>query len=143
MKATIAGLFLICLVFGSCTQKASKNKALHEWINNYILENEGDLPNTTYKISKIDLNESEVTFLIHVEGNDWCGTGGCPVWLVCKLNDGTFSLINDFTPIQEIRVSEHIKNHWKQLQITIGDGGSSENQTYSYSPEQQMYLLVE
>lgn len=135
-------MLILALGFVSCNNKTNHKQGLENWVKNYIKENGDEDSETTYTFSKVELNNETITYLVNIEGEYWCGTGGCPVLLVGK-NNGIFKLINNFSPIQEIKVSEKVVNGWKELHIVIGDGGSSENQTYVYDSKSKLYQLVE
>lgn len=159
-KTTILAMLILALGFVSCNNKTKKSnetkevketkkvnkisdkQALEKWIKNYIKENGDEESKTTYTFSKVALTKNTTTYFVNLEGEIWCGTGGCPTLLVSK-NDETFKLMNDFSPIQELKIGEKEVNSWKELHIVIGDGGSSENQKYQYKTTSKKYELVE
>lgn len=141
-KTTILAMLILALGFAGCNTKTNDKQVLEKWVKNYIKENREEASETTYTFSKVDLNKEATTYFINFEGEIWCGTGGCPTLLVSKNNE-TFKLINDFSPIQELKIGEKEVNSWKELHIIIGDGGSSENQKYQYKTTSKKYKLVQ
>lgn len=110
IKTIVIGLLVIIFVAISCSKSTDTTKELDNFTKRYIQQNEGELLKTTYRFTKVSLNKEKETYLVHIEGENLCGTGGCPVLLVVKNKNGSFHLMNDFTPIQEITIGKEVKN---------------------------------
>ncbi len=149
--ATIAIIFLI--VAGAGMYKfnylanqsgydVDGNKIENTWVERYIKDNQLSEAKVEYTIEKVNLSEQAETYFIHIEGKDWCGTGGCPLLIVAK-NKHNVKLINEFIPIQDIIIQNETVNDWKVLTIVIGDGGSNETRKYSYNNKNNQYQVME
>ncbi len=145
MASLLLGLSA-CSVEKSTTEKTvnqatnTNSMTIDAKIKTYLQEN--DDTTEKYQVSDVKLTKGKQTYFVNVESEMLCGTGGCPLLIIVKNSDNTFAIINDFSPIQDITISDEVKNNWKVLNVLIGDGGSSEMQRYIYDKKSKMYQLV-
>ncbi len=112
-------------------------------IKAYIKENGNTNAPANYQVVTIDLAKGKQIYLVNIEDEDWCGTGGCAVLLIEKMSNDNFRVMNEFIPIQGFHIINEVENGWKVLDILIGDGGSSETQRYVYNDKSKMYQLID
>ncbi len=135
MKKLLKFLMLNLLLI-SCSTKPNINKI----VGNYI-KNNGEISNTKYDISKEKLTENKEIYFANIEGDYWCGTGGCTTILLSKDKENNLKVINEFSPILDIKVSNEIINNWKVLYITVGDGSSKEIKKLIYDIKKGAYII--
>ncbi len=116
---------------------------IEEMIKAYIKENGNTNAPANYQVVTIDLAKGKQIYLVNIEDDDWCGTGGCAVLLIEKMSNDNFRVMNEFIPIQGFHIRNEVKNDWKVLDILIGDGSSSETQRYVYNDKSKMYQLID
>lgn len=80
--------------------------------------------NANYVMYSIDLNNDRVDeWIIGVEAAEVCGTGGCPIFVVTRVNAQPY-IVADFSPAQAVSVNDRQTNGWNNLYFSIADGGS-------------------
>lgn len=138
---------MLMLSYFGCSSKivnqVNQQEMVESWIKEYIQQNGDDKSKSDYTFSKIELNKNISTYLINIEGEYWCGSGGCSTLLIGEDDSGKFKLINDFSPISNISAGKKVFDGWRELHVIIGDGGSTENQKYLYNSKLKEYELVE
>lgn len=105
--------------------KLEKNSILEKLATMDLFDAEM-VENASYAIHRIDLNNDHVDeWLILIEAAEICGTGGCPIVAVSRINALDPEVVAVFAPAQGVSVNDTTTNDWKNLYFTIGDGGSA------------------
>lgn len=115
-----------------------KEPVLKDYIEKYIQEYGDDETNTTYSALRIDLNNDlNIDAIVFLEGTYWCGSAGCTILVVKKINNQYF-IINEFGPVQGIRIGKEMIHSWNNLFI-LYDGGLSGEYEEKYSFNKKEY----
>jgi hypothetical protein len=81
-------------------------------------------PTLRASIATVDLGGDGVTeTLVYLSGQDWCGTGGCPL-LVLRRDGPSFKIISKTTITRPpIRILPTRSHGWSDLGVTVVGGG--------------------
>lgn len=107
-----------------------------------IIHPEAIYKNAHYFLAKQDLNnDKQDEWMVSVEAAEVCGTGGCPFYVISSPNTAPKIALR-FEPAQAIAYDDKMTKGWKNLYVTIGDGGSApeiiemhfDGKQYDFSP---------
>lgn len=105
-------------------EKTEKN--LTEALNSYLQELGVNLETgQTYKTEYIDLNNDGIKdALVLMNTPDWCGTGGCSLF-VFQGGEEKFQFVSQSSLInQPFTISETQTNGWRDLVVEVSGGGA-------------------
>lgn len=95
---------------------------LHKWIQ----ARAGDEMSRVgrYSIGLVDLNgDSSAEGLVYVVGAGWCGSGGCPLYIL-RRNASRWQLLNSVTIVNPpVRVLATKSRGWNDLAVRVRGGG--------------------
>ncbi len=85
-----------------------------------IFQEQGGSPKTYLT----DLNKDGYSdLLVFVSGADFCGTGGCSLFVYQGNSNGNFNLISTIDLVQAVYLGDTYTNEWRDLIIGVGGGG--------------------
>lgn len=115
---------------------------LADWIKTFIQKEGDEGSESNYSFMEVDLNNDALNdYLVRLEGDSWCGTGGCTVLIVEQQPD-ELKLLNDLSTVQDMSVAEENNDGWQQIKVEIGGGGSKpETLLYVYDKNRAKYIL--
>jgi hypothetical protein len=120
---------LICFVFivPTCavTAAAQTQASLDEQSLRAFLQTKADDKDTRYVAVLRDLNgDGTPEALAYLVGNEWCGSGGCNLFVLRKAGD-SWSVVSSvsitYPPVQMLST---VANGWHDLTVHVGGGGA-------------------
>jgi hypothetical protein len=123
MKRLVAlGLLAAVLTTNADAAQPRLDSTLKAFLQNYVKES----PDTTLRVSvaAVDLGgDGKKETLVYLSGQDWCGTGGCPL-LVLAREGSSFRVISTTTITRPpIRILPTRSHGWSDLGVTVVGGG--------------------
>lgn len=124
MKTALAlALFLVATIPAARADTQPRlDGTLKAFVQNYVKPS----PDTTLRVSvaTVDLaGDGRKETLVYLSGQDWCGTGGCP--LLVLVRDGLSFKVMSKTTItrRPIRILPTRSHGWSDLGVTVVGGG--------------------
>ena len=107
-------------------QDDAARASLHASLQNYVRGRRGaDAEPTRYQATFVDLNgDGRREAVVLVSGRYWCGTGGCPLWVLTP-RGSSWSMVTQAPIVRApIRVLRSRTNGWLHLTAMFRDDGT-------------------
>lgn len=125
-KLKTALLIMIFSSFAICgtPEKTAKPLSTDEQSARKFLQTKAEDQETRYLVVFRDLNGDGVPeALAYLVGNEWCGSGGCNLFILRK-SGNSWSVLNSVTITHPpVRVLDSVSHGWHNLAVTVGGGG--------------------
>lgn len=129
-KISLATVVVICLSGGASQSQdrsiSGVSASLRVSLQNYVLNRwgrpEGD---TNYKVKLVDLNgDGRSEAVVLVSGRYWCGTGGCPLWVLTPRNRSWRMVTQAPIVKAPVRLLPSRSRGWSDLSAMLYAGGA-------------------
>jgi hypothetical protein len=124
----LAAAILLPLALFAATPSYSETSFSEENLRAYLREYDaaagGKDKTLRYSFASVQLAQDQPnSVLVYLEGNDWCGSGGCDL-LILEPRDSSFRKITTVAISRPpIRVLTHTTKGWKDIAVLVCGGG--------------------
>ena len=118
-------LFGLCIVISfQQTQAQARHTDASASLAAFLKSRFGPDGVASYRVGSVRLHAgSDEQVIVYLEGNGWCGTGGCTM-LILEPQSSSFKIINKITIVNlPIRVLSSTTNGWHDISVFVEGGG--------------------
>lgn len=124
---TLCSLLAVATSSGLSAQSSSltpQERGLWRFLQNYVDGPDPRNEDTRIAVALVDLNgDRREEALVYVMGRDWCGSGGCNLWIL-RFENRRWKMITDVSIARRpIRIFNRRHNGWSDIGVYVRGGG--------------------